>query len=1403
MQDCNGLEIVHIPGSVNSIGNYAFSNCTALNSVIYPGDESEWNNITIGTNNELLGDAAFYFNGDVPQTMDKPKEPLLYAEAVGHKTVHLTWTYDGDATLLSSYILYRSFDGENYSSIRALDGTYTEYTDKVRFNGSSQTVYYRIKVYDKYGRSNVSENIMAVASSTDTEKPIAIMSPSQLKYVVIGDTYHFSGGLSTDNDQIASYNWDFGDGSTASGREVSHVFTATGNHTVTLTVVDVNNLSSSVSQTVNVIELSENSAYTRLLLTVCNATNKEVIPRVQIVIKGENYEDTVTAPNGTLQYILPNGGYTLDILADKYISRTVKINAAGGNQEHVIGLTSGNILSGSISVTEMTYSEIVEAGIDVDAPGNQHVYKFATVLTFVAGPKQYEIPVKVIKNQNNEIIGSGSYKFDPSYTENGEYFDLPTIEIYPITEKFILIIYGEAHWLKEMYKVELFVNNDSQTDTIEQLTAELILPEGLSLADMTNGVQTAEQQLGTLGYNQNTNAVWYVRGDQEGEYNLTAKVHGVSMPYGDFIDVEFTTSEPVKVIAGSALHLTITCPDVAERGKDYTVKFRLENVSRKSLYNLSFGITGSEQYKVIGYGDEEAWLYLDGFSYGDEWSHKVDELAPGGYIELALSTTIWFNSALELAQLIPKVGKFVDVAYYLTDVSVVTLGGSTTEIPYSIVVERAERDYLLDKLVDELVEKLLDEAGVDLPGSLGGTMIEIIGDDLGLSSTLVSTAKTVLKLQKGETNHSLLISVDDGRGASDSIFNDYLSVTSGTGSEAIVDTLNGTKLKVEGSEISITAQGPGSTKLKIGVMNSVGKMEREYVIDVNVKDHKLGSKLTVTPDSTTGKFYLDENEFKAAVKTEHDQELEVYKENPYQLVMPTVTIETTGQTSDSKYSVVVKSDNLKDLMNQTTVGNVEVKGQAGNLKFSRETLEMITLAEGDVDISAERLEEAHQADGTWNAYYKFTVQTTAGEVTDFNGKEVTVEVPFEIPSYITNPIILVDHIKDDGSVENLNGVYNAETGMVQFATTGFSTFHVYVDQSSLPVIETPIENAEITGISDQLYSGSPIEQDITVTYNGTELAAGTDYEVAYSDNTMPGTAVVTITGIGDYTGTITKTFVINQLDTSVLASAYAVNGGVVFKWNTVTGANKYCVLRKVGTGSWTKLAVTASTSYTDKAVAPGKKYTYTAVCVADDEKTYVSEYNTTGKAITFAATPTLGTVTNTATGVKFTWKKPAGAVKYRVFRKTGAGGWTRLVDTTALSYVDKSVKSGTKYTYTVRCITSDGKYYTGGYNTTGKFTVYEARTAISSLASGKAGKMTVKWKRNAKASGYQVQYSKSKSFSSGNKTATIKKNTLINKTIGSLTKGKKYYVRVRCFKTVSGKKYYSAWSAAKAVTVKK
>ena len=49
----------------------------------------------------------------------------------------------------------------------------------------------------------------------------------------------------------------------------------------------------------------------------------------------------------------------------------------------------------------------------------------------------------------------------------------------------------------------------------------------------------------------------------------------------------------------------------------------------------------------------------------------------------------------------------------------------------------------------------------------------------------------------------------------------------------------------------------------------------------------------------------------------------------------------------------------------------------------------------------------------------------------------------------------------------------------------------------------------------------------------------------------------------------------------------------------------------------------------------------------------------------------------------------------------GTGSWSKLADTTALTYIDKTAKSGTRYIYTVRCINSTGKAYTSAYNTTG------------------------------------------------------------------------------------------------------
>ena len=78
----------------------------------------------------------------------------------------------------------------------------------------------------------------------------------------------------------------------------------------------------------------------------------------------------------------------------------------------------------------------------------------------------------------------------------------------------------------------------------------------------------------------------------------------------------------------------------------------------------------------------------------------------------------------------------------------------------------------------------------------------------------------------------------------------------------------------------------------------------------------------------------------------------------------------------------------------------------------------------------------------------------------------------------------------------------------------------------------------------------------------------------------------------------------------------------------------------------------------------------------------------------------------------------------------------------------------------------------------------------------------VKWKKNAVGTGYQIQYSTSSQFTGAN-SAWITKNTVVSKKITSLTKGKKYYVRMRTYKTVGGVKYYSGWCTVKAVTIKK
>ncbi len=83
----------------------------------------------------------------------------------------------------------------------------------------------------------------------------------------------------------------------------------------------------------------------------------------------------------------------------------------------------------------------------------------------------------------------------------------------------------------------------------------------------------------------------------------------------------------------------------------------------------------------------------------------------------------------------------------------------------------------------------------------------------------------------------------------------------------------------------------------------------------------------------------------------------------------------------------------------------------------------------------------------------------------------------------------------------------------------------------------------------------------------------------------------------------------------------------------------------------------------------------------------------------------------------------------------------------------------------------------------------------------------ITWKKVSGANGYQIQYASNKSFTKNKKSKTVKgakNNSLkIKKSSLKVTANMTYYVRIRTYKTVNGKKVYSSWSAVKKVSINK
>lgn len=120
--------------------------------------------------------------------------------------------------------------------------------------------------------------------------------------------------------------------------------------------------------------------------------------------------------------------------------------------------------------------------------------------------------------------------------------------------------------------------------------------------------------------------------------------------------------------------------------------------------------------------------------------------------------------------------------------------------------------------------------------------------------------------------------------------------------------------------------------------------------------------------------------------------------------------------------------------------------------------------------------------------------------------------------------------------------------------TSFGTMLIAVSQS--------ISNAQISSIPTQLYSGGPCQPKPTVTLGGRVLSEGADYVLSYADNAQPGTATVTVTGMGGYVGSVSanfavvSAFTVTQSDRTVTPEEMVVSAAdtVVIAWGWDTAA---------------------------------------------------------------------------------------------------------------------------------------------------------------------------------------------------------------------------------------------------------
>ena len=448
--------------------------------------------------------------------------------------------------------------------------------------------------------------------------------------------------------------------------------------------------------------------------------------------------------------------------------------------------------------------------------------------------------------------------------------------------------------------------------------------------------------------------------------------------------------------------------------------------------------------------------------------------------------------------------------------------------------------------------------------------------------------------------------------------------------------------------------------------------------------------------------------------------------------------------------------------------------------------------EGDFVLTVERISDYNPIRTEWIEYLNKELESVIDF--EFDGDETPIDVTDDIADVfvyntidgfyhygsVTGPIIIANLVDNDfmSFMEALNNgrfriPHYEEDGTVLTGDDISNAFIEYFDADDEGVVPLTQELYWMLYTLGSLPGKGWYDANVMGNY-------------LFGDVTVdPETAFLAFCAIAEGTTGPVEAPVISKLENTAT--------GIKITWNAVPGAAKYRVLMNVD-GAWKTLWNTANTSYTWTGAESGKVYSFSVRCLSADGKEYTSSFNSKGWSATYVAQPSISKLENTTTGIRISWDKVPGAVKYKIVVKTADTGWTTVVNSTGTAYNWTGAESGVTYTFGIRCVTSDGKTYTSSFDTTGKSIQYIAAPTIAGLENTGNG-IKITWKAVPGAAKYKLVVKEE-----GGSWKTIWNTIKTSYTWTGAEEGKTYTFAIRCT-TADGKAYTSAFvSAGKTIT---